>query len=98
MIRTAQNLTTTSGVPSAALRRYHQKNLSLAAEAIDSEPVDRRFVTSITMPTSPEKFERAKELILRFREELSGLLEDTVATDVYTLAIQLFPLTKRKST
>jgi len=97
MSRTGENLTTTHNVPSAYIRKYHKENLKLAADAIDDEPFHRRFLTAITMPTNPERVKKAIEVILRFREEISGFLEQGEAHEVYTLAIQLFPLTKTRS-
>lgn len=42
-------LTTTTCVPSSAIRKYHKKNLDLATEKIDTEPIERREFSAITM-------------------------------------------------
>ena len=97
MIRISESFTTSNDIPSLALRHYHKENLRLAADAIDSEPMPRRFITAITMPTNPDRVKKARDLILRFREEISAFLEEGEPEEVYTVAIQLFPLTKARS-
>lgn len=92
--RTTIPLATTNGVPSAALRKYHKQNLQLAADSIDRDPVDLRDVNSITMAIDPAQLAQAKDLIVRFRNRMARVLEGGKPREVYTLAIQLFPVTR----
>jgi hypothetical protein len=94
MRRTSLPITTSKAIPLSAIRKYHKQNLALAEKAIDEVPREKRFVTAITMPTDKKRYEKATEFILKFREELSAFLESGNPEDVYTLSIQLFPLTK----
>jgi uncharacterized protein (TIGR02147 family) len=93
--RTPKPLHTTNAVPSQAIRDYHKRNLRLAERKIDEEPLSRRFLTSITMPTDPARLPMANAIISRFVDELCALVEDGNPSEIYTLAVQLFPLTKR---
>lgn len=92
--QTTKPLTTTTDVPSAAVQSYHKQNLQIAAEKLEIIPVEGRQYLSITMASSPQKLEKAKKMIADFSQKLSAELECENPSDVYTLAIQLFPLTK----
>ncbi len=92
--QTTKPLTTSKDVPSSAIRSYHRQNLQLASEKLESVPVEHREFLSITTATSRKKIERAKKMISEFSQKLSAELECENPTEVYTLAIQLFPVTK----
>jgi uncharacterized protein (TIGR02147 family) len=79
---------------SAALRKYHRQNLRLAEKALDGEPIPLRDFNSMTMAIDPDRLPEAKEAIRKFRDEISNLLEKGKRRRVYTLAIQLFPISK----
>ncbi|MNL65954.1 hypothetical protein D3C87_1903530 [compost metagenome] len=49
------------------------------------------------MVVASKNLPKAKELIRQFRHDLSELLEQGEADDVYRLNIQLFPLTHKPS-
>ncbi len=80
-----------------ALRKYHRQNLQLAEKALDNEPIPARDFNSMTMAIDPDKLPQAKEAIRKFRDEISNLLEKGNRCRVYTLAIQLFPISKMKT-
>jgi uncharacterized protein (TIGR02147 family) len=94
MERTVKPLTTSNEIPSAAIRKHHSQNLRLAEESMHRDPVPRREFGSITMAVNPEKLPQAKELLLKTRKKIAGLLEEGDLSEVYTLSFQLFPLTK----
>ena len=96
LIRSARALTTTSDIPSIALRSHHLGNLKLAEKALFEVPIERREFGSITMPVNPDKLEKAKEILLKTRLKIGNLLDQGETTEVYTLSFQLFPLTKKK--
>jgi uncharacterized protein (TIGR02147 family) len=93
-----KDLTTTHEVKSVALRKAHKQFLEKAIDSIEGVDLELRDITSITMAIDPSKLKEAKELIKGFRRNLSQLLESNEApekkSEVYTLNIQLFPLTK----
>lgn len=84
-------------VPNASVRKYHKQNLELARDKIDAVSIERREFTSMTMAVDSSKLARAKKLIHDFKLTLSRFLETGEVDDVYTIAIQLFPLTEPKS-
>ena len=97
--RTSASLRTSDDVAHLSIRRAHEQSLDLAKEALQKVPVGLRDFTSVTMPTSPKRLARAKELIRKFQDELSDILEDESdpnipRDEVYQFCVQLFPLTK----
>lgn len=84
----------TQDIPSEALRQSHRETLKMAIERLETEPVDRRFYSSSTIPINPSRIPEAKKLMREFRQKLSALLESEPKTEVYQLAFQLFPIVK----
>lgn len=95
--RTGQPLRLSSEFRSDAIRTYHKQNLGLAIEKLDLVPNALREVQAITMAIDPAKIPRAKKLIDDFLLQLEGLLESGKTSEVYTLSVQLFPLTQGDS-
>lgn len=81
-------------VPSFAIRKYHKQNLDKAKDKLDLVPIDLRDYSSITMAVDAKKLSQAKKMIHAFKVKLFKYLDSSAADDVYTLAIQLFPVTK----
>lgn len=79
---------------SAAIRQYHKQNLKLAEEKIETVDMKFRDLQSITVATSPAKIAKVKALVDDFMSRLDGLMEVKNATQVYTVAVQVFPVTK----
>lgn len=97
LVRTAKPLTTSSDLPSTAIRKHHSQNLILAEKAIHNVPIHLREFGSVTMPVNLKKLTKLKELLLKTRKKAADLLEDEQATEVYTLSFQLFPVTVVRS-
>lgn len=88
-------VTTTSGVPSAAIRAYHAGVLERAALSLHEDPLEERDFSAITMAADPDHLPLVRELTERYRREVCKLLESGSKRRVYTLAIQLFPLSEK---
>lgn len=88
------SLTTTTDIPSAALRRSHKQSLEQAIQSLENVPIELRDITSITIPTNPAKIKLAKKMIKDFRLRLAAMLEEGEKSEVYNLNIQLTPITK----
>ncbi|MEQ1723918.1 MAG: TIGR02147 family protein [Pseudobdellovibrio sp.] len=97
LVRTAKPLKTTTDIPSTAIRKHHSQNLVLAEKAIHNVPVELREIAAVVMPVNMKNLTKVKELLLKTRKKAADLLEDDQATEVYTLAFQLFPLTAVKT-
>jgi transcriptional regulator with XRE-family HTH domain len=94
---TGKNMATPSDIPSAVLRRGLRQNIERALTSLESDPVQVRDVTGITMAIDSAKLPEAKKLIRDFRRRLSAVLENGKKNSVYRLNIQLVPLTKEEA-
>jgi uncharacterized protein (TIGR02147 family) len=98
-VRTVSKYRTTEDIANASLRKSHAQTLDLAQASLERDPVDVRDFTWLTIPMDMEKLALAKTMIRKFQDDLSTALEtDSNPSEVYRLAIQLFPLTKIKKT
>ncbi len=79
-----------------ALRKYHHQNLRLAEAALDHGEVPLNGFSAMTMAVDESRLEEARDLIKKFRRKLCALLESGDRQRVYTLAVQLFPVSKAK--
>lgn len=91
--QTSRPLKTTTDIPSSAIRKYHHGNLELAAKKLEEVNLILREFSSVTMAIDLKHLPRAKELITQFKRDLCEELENGEPQEVYTLAIQLFPVT-----
>jgi uncharacterized protein (TIGR02147 family) len=85
------------GIPSVSIRRNHAQHLDLARASLERDSVEVRDFTNLTMAINPKKLSEAKAIIRRFRKEIESVLEDDSTgprQEVYSLAVQLFPLTR----
>lgn len=93
-VQNTKPLHTSVDVPSESIRNIHKNYLSLAAEKIDAVPVGFRDYTAVTFHVDMKKLAEAKKMINNFKLELSDFLCSGDTTEVYTMCIQLFPLTE----
>lgn len=92
---THKNVTTTHDVISYALRKAHKQYLDKGIEALDEIPVAERDITGMVMAIDRERLSEAKALIKNFRRQLSELLETGNRNEVYSLTVQLIPVTRK---
>jgi uncharacterized protein (TIGR02147 family) len=93
---TGKNMATPSHIPSAALREGHRQFIHKALHSLESDPVEMREISGITMAISKTRLTEAKSMIKDFRRRLSTYLESGGLDAVYRLNIQLFPLSQEK--
>jgi transcriptional regulator with XRE-family HTH domain len=94
LVRTKQAIRTTYDTPSEAIRTYHRQTLQNALRTLESAPVSKREFISVTSDISTCRIPAGKEVIRNFIAEMSSCLQDGPTDEVYTLAVQLFPLTQ----
>lgn len=94
LVVTHKSLVTSREIPSPSLREVHRQYIEKAQSALESVPLQNRDITGTTMAISKKNLPKAKELIRQFRAELTELLEQGEANEVYRLNVQLFPLTR----
>jgi uncharacterized protein (TIGR02147 family) len=91
-IRNYPKITSSDEVSAHALKIAHQNDLKLAASKIWNTPLSQRDFYSMTMPINVKNLKRAKLLTRSYVKEMEALLETGELTEVYQLAVQLFPL------
>ena len=84
-------------MPSRALQTYHKQNLEVAKRSIDEVAVEYRDISAVTIAINPAQLSEAKKNIQQFRIKMARLLACDHPTEVYTLAIQLFPVTRHRN-
>ncbi|WP_413575412.1 TIGR02147 family protein [Bdellovibrio sp. HCB290] len=82
-----------SDIPSEAIRKYHKQNLNLAIEKIETVENSLRQIQSLSIPVNPKKLDAYKKLIDNFLENASDLSSKSAGTEVYSLNVQLVPIT-----
>lgn len=81
-----------------SVRKSHEENLELAKESLQRDSLSERDFTSITMAIDPDKMSVAKEMIRKFQDDLSDVMETGTIKEVYRFSVQLFPLTNISKT
>jgi len=94
--QTSAPLTTSNDIASYSIKRSHLQNLRLAQEKLESVDVSSREYTTVTMAVNKRKINEAKKIITEFKRKITEVLEEGEKTEVYTLGIQLFPLTNNR--
>jgi uncharacterized protein (TIGR02147 family) len=84
---------TSDGVRSEAIRKAQRAIMDNSSRCLWTVPVEQRDMTSMIVAIDPKKIPEAKELIAEFRRKLSAMLETGERTEVYSIGIQLCPLT-----
>lgn len=81
----------------SATRRHHRQLLERAAESLENDPFDTRDLSAVTFAMHPKHVGWARERIKQFRWRLMKELEAFgEPTEVYSVAVQIFPLSRRK--
>lgn len=85
---------TTDQTPSHAIKMFHKLVLADASTKLESVPVDQRDFSSSIVTIDPKKIPQAKDEIRKFRRKLATFLEEGQQSQVYSINIQFFPLSK----
>lgn len=88
-------VTSKDDVANLGAREYFKAVSSLAAAAIQEQDILEREFQSFSIAMDPGKIGLAKEMIRKFRTELSIALKSDRASEVYQMNLQLFRLTER---
>jgi uncharacterized protein (TIGR02147 family) len=80
-----------------ATRKFQTQLTHRSLESLENDSLDRRDHTSVTFPMDAKSMGKARDRITKFRHELCAEFESIGNdSDVYTMTVQLFPLTKNK--
>jgi uncharacterized protein (TIGR02147 family) len=94
LVRVRTSIRSSDDTVNLSLRKSHEVTLDLAKESLNRDSVHERDFTYVTMAIDPRNMSEAKEMIRKFQDDLSDLLESGSRTEVYRFSTQLFPLTK----
>lgn len=98
LIKTHASLTNYSeGITSSAHRHLQLELLNKAISCIETVKPANKDITSMTMAIDLAKMPQAKKRILKFRRDMCKFLESGLREEVYSLSIQLYPLTVVKN-
>jgi uncharacterized protein (TIGR02147 family) len=86
---TSKNIATPSQIPSGVMREGHRQTIMKALDSLESDAVEVRDITGITMAISKARIPEAKKMIQDFRRRLSAYMEEGARDAVYRLNIQL---------
>ncbi len=90
------NISTGPRVRSLAVRNFHRAMMDLAADALETVPIDARDITGLTISVTPAQYQDVRARIERFRREILDLAgAPQPGADIYQLSFQLFPLTRK---
>ncbi len=91
--QSSRALTISSPCGSSTIRKFHHQMIGLAQKKLDEVDPELRDFSSITMAFPLLKLEKARTMISEFRSSFATEMEMGEKNQVYTLAIQFFPLT-----
>ncbi|WP_374078938.1 TIGR02147 family protein [Bdellovibrio bacteriovorus] len=77
--------------PSEVAHSAHKASLKRVTEKIDSVPVEKRELSSLSVCIDPKKLPLAKERIHKFMERTARFLESGDKKEVYEINVQIFP-------
>ena len=83
-----------SGIPNVAIRTFHKDMLGLAADALEAQPVEERYVSGQTMTIKHSKLPEARRIVEECLEKMRALVPDEDGDETYHFAVQLFKLTQ----
>lgn len=84
-----------SGIPSDAIRSYHRQILEKAIRALETQPVEERDITGVTLALDPRDIPNVKQDILKFQNQLAERYSKGRKTEVYQIESAFFRLTKK---
>lgn len=93
LVNTQVNFTAVNNQDTTQIRISHQKEiLQRAITSVEQDALSRRAHFGVTMAIDPKKLPQARERIAKFLESMNDLLESGEQTEVYQVAVQIFPL------
>lgn len=96
LVRCHDDIRTTEDVTSKALKQSHLEALEMGKQKLEEIDVELRDFSSTTLSVDLSKMTEAKTIIREFRLKMTALLKDGDKSEVFQLAIQLYPLSKVK--
>lgn len=92
--KTKDIFSTTDDIKSEHVITSHIETLKSARHSLSNDPMEIRDFTSFSFPADPKLLGKVKERIRAFQDEIAVLMSGSENTEVYKLAINLFPQTR----
>jgi hypothetical protein len=89
-------LSSSDGIPSSLVQKYHLQGFELASEALLSRSVDERDFTSLILAGNKQNLDKARELIRDLYREIGSILACGNRDEVYRVTIGVFPLLSKE--
>lgn len=90
--RQHQSLYSSHDISSKSLQKAHLNTLDMAKERLPLIPVEERDYSFVTVALDEKRFKKLKKLVLKFRDEVFELDEQSQGGDLYRVALQCFPI------
>jgi len=84
--------TQNKSITTPALKKRQKQILEKSIHSLESDPIELRNHSAMTMAIDPARLPEAKKKIQKFQQEMSLFLESGHAQKVYEMSITLFPL------
>jgi transcriptional regulator with XRE-family HTH domain len=95
LIKTKSNFSNyREGDTSGAHKEYQRQIVQKSLHAIDDCPQELKDITSMTIAGNSKKLAEVKNVIKKFRRELTEFMEDGSGDAIFHLAVQLYPVSK----
>lgn len=91
--KTDDEITTTFGIPHAAIKAYHSETLDLAKRALFEVPVSDRYISSSNFCIDTKDISKIKEELRKAQEEIMRTFEKSQGNAVYSVGFIFIPLT-----
>lgn len=92
IFRTKVSLKSTDDIRSDGLRKFHFQILKKVQDSLENVPLRERDISSMTVAIDEENIPKAKEEIRKFQNKMVRLLQKGKKTRVYSLGVNLIPL------
>jgi uncharacterized protein (TIGR02147 family) len=89
-----KQLSSSDELVSDAVKQAHHEDLLMASRKLESEAIEDRDFTSLTIAIDKSKLSDAKKMIREFQDRLAAFLETGTRTEVYKLNFYVFPLSQ----
>ncbi|MBN2037864.1 MAG: TIGR02147 family protein [Chitinispirillaceae bacterium] len=96
-VQTSPLITTGDEVMSAAVRKFHEQNMALAVQSMDTCPAPERDISCMVLGLSAAGVERVKAETQAFRKTIMAIArEDKNPDQVYHYNMQFFPTSETR--
>lgn len=95
LIRTKNIFKTSFDIPSETIKTLHLQNLQNSQKALNEYSVEEREFINVIADVNSGNLKEAKILTRQYMQELTKLMQKGKANNVFSLSVQIFPLTKK---